>query len=264
MSNQFNVASVLKSVKGVSVSEYTMLSPKVARVIANTVGRMTQSELSDRIGAIFGNRATAVRSSFRWLQENRSAMGFVSLQTPVRAFDQKDVGTKYQAIKANMFMDKADESVWEVKPGSGGSYLARTGEDNLAELIEASRISPRGNVPRMSSIVAASAKPKEMVAFVDLKNGVVDYGFCLSVDASTGDHIVVSTTTNQPTDVMAASVVGVYEVDIPANVHKAVAGNVVLAAGDKSGMIEYYRRAYGYAPDYLAKVIDEINAMSVA
>ena len=263
MSQQFNIAAALKSVKGVSVSEYAMLSDKVARVVANVVGVQTPGEIADRIAAVFGNRATAVRSSFRWLHEGRSAVGYIAIQQAVRAFNKEDASGKYQQIKANMFMDKSDESVWEVKPGSGGSYLARTGEDNLAELIEASRVPPRGSVPRMSSIVSASAKPKEMVAFVDLKNGVVDYGFCLSASAN-GDHVVMSHTTNQPTDVIAAAVVGVYEVEIPAHVHKTIAGNNVIAASDTSTQIEYYKRAYGYAPEYLAKIIAQIEAMSAA
>lgn len=263
MSQEFNIASALKSVKGVSVSEYTMLSSKVARVIANTVGRMDQQEMSDRIAAIFQNRATPIRSSFRWLQEGRSAIGFVAVQTAVRAFTQDQVGTKYTAIKANMFMDKGDESVWEVKSGSGGGYLARTGQDNLAELIEASRISPRGSTPRMSSIVAASAKAKELIAFVDTRTGTMDYGFCLS--SKGGDPVVLSSVTAQPVDVTANSVVGVYEIEIPKNIHTAIsAANKVVAAGDTSGMIDYYKKAYAYAPDYLEQIIQQINAMSAA
>lgn len=260
--NELNITSALRSVRGVSVSEYTMLSPKVARVIANCVGRMNPTEIADRMAAVFENRATAIRSSFRWLHEGRSAIGFVAVQTPVRAFDQKDVGSKYQVIKANMFMDKGDESVWEVKPGSGGNYLARMGEDNLAELIEASRISPRGSTPRMSSVVSASAVAKEFVAFVDIKSGTMDYGFCLSTKE--GAHVVMSSTTNQPTDVTAGSVVGVYNIDIPAAAHKAIAGTKVIAASDTSGMIDYYKRAYGYAPDYLEKIIKQIEAMAAA
>lgn len=259
---QFNIASTLRSIKGVSVSEYTLLSPKVARVIANSVGNMSKAEFGDRLSAIFENRATAVRSSFRWLAEGTSAIGFVHLQQPVRAFDQKNVTAKYQRINANLFMDKADESVWEVKPGSGGSYLSRTGEDNLAELIEASRISPRGSTPRMNSVVSASARAREFVAFVDVTAGVVDYGFCL--ESANGDHVVLSSTTTQTVNVSAASVVGVYDINIPPHVHNAIKGTKVQAATDKATMIDYYRRAYGYAPEYLEEIIKQIEAMSVA
>lgn len=262
MSNkEFNFASALKSVKGVSISEYTLLSAKVARVIVNVVGSVDQREISDRISAIFENKATPIRASFRWLQQGRSAVGFIATQQPVRSFDTAQVQAKYTAIKANMFMDKSDESVWQVKPGSGGSYLSRMGEDNLAELIEASRVSPRGSTPRMSSIVAAVARPREMVAYVD-NSGVVDYGFCLS--SSNGDHVVVSSTTNLPTDVVGNCVVGVYEIDVPQNIQKAITSAKVTASGDQSAMIDYYKRLYSYSPDYLALVIKEIEAMAAA
>ena len=260
MSQEFNIASALKSVKAVSVSEYTLLSSKVARVIANVVGTMDAREISDRMSVLLENRATPIRSSFRWLQEGRSIIGFVSVQNPVRAYDENQIKSKYQAIKANMFMDKADESVWEVKPGSGGNYLSRMGEDNLAELIEASRISPRGSTPRMSSVVSAAARPRELVAFVDVTSASVDYGFCLS--SKDGNHVVLSQVTGQPTDVVANAVVGVYDIQIPAATHKAIASTKVTAAGDTSAMIDYYRRAYGYNPDYLEQVIKQIEAMA--
>lgn len=273
---EFDITAALSNVKGVSVSEYTLVTPTLAKVIANTVGILTRKDFTDRLGAIFQNRATVVRASFRWLVRDQSALGFINLQTPVRAFDETEIKAKYQVMKANMFMDKSDESVWQVKPGSGGKYMSRVGEDNLAELIEASRVSPTGAMVRMRSVLAASVKKAEMLAYVDLGNNNMDYGFCLQTD---GDkHVVLSHTTRQMVDVTAANLVGAYSFDIPRATHEAITAAIpdslkaaargqrsaVTAGGDLAQSKDYWERLYSYAPDYLNLVLKQVEEQAAA
>lgn len=258
--SEFNVAAAIRSIQGVTVTEYDLYSPSVARVICTVVGDMDRLTMSDRLAAVFGGRAAPIRSSFRWLEKNRSALGFVRITQPVRAYSKTEIESKYTRINANLFMDPSDESIWEVKPGSGGSYLARKGEDNLAELIEANRVSPRGSTPRMHSILSAVAKKSNLVAYVEEEAASVDYGFCIHALSGRDRYSILSSTTHKPVEITADGVVGVYEVEIPAAVQANVrATSKAIASFDPKDPIEYYKQLYFYAPDYLEKLIVEIE-----
>lgn len=260
---EFDYAAAVRSIQGVSVTEYNLYSDSVARVICTVVGDMDRATMSDRLAAVFGNRVSPIRSSFRWLEKNRAAIGFVRLTPAVRAYSKETVEAKYTRINANLFMDPSDESIWEIRPGSGGSYLARKGNDNLAELIEASRVSPRGSTPRMHSVLSAMASRNSMMAFVEEEGSLVDYGFYLT--AKDGKYSVLSTTTNAPVEIPSIGVVGVYDLEIPKEILSAIAPKgptKVKAAADISTQIEYYKRLYAYAPDYLEKVIVQIEQMA--
>lgn len=250
--------SRIRSIRGASITEFRMYSPKVARVIATFVGEQTPEEATDRLTACLNGLASPIRSSFRWLEKNRSAIGFVSQVTPVRMYDEKTVTAKYQRINANLFMDPSDKSIWETKSGSGGQYLARKGEDNLAELIEAARSSPRGSVPRMMSVMAAAARPQQFVAFVDKDGSAVDYGFCL---APTDDgYNVLSYTTKQTASIERDGVIGVYSLDVPENIKSKVTAS---AGYQKDASTDYYKRLYSYAPEYLEQVIRQVEQQAV-
>jgi hypothetical protein len=261
MRKEFDLSKIT-SIKGASISEYTMYSDKIARVVANFVGTMDASEARDRLSSALGNQATPIRSSFRWLEQGRSALGFVQLTPQVRSYEEKTIKAKYHMVTANVFMDPTDDSIWEVKPGSGGNYLARKGQENLADLIEASRTGTANSAPRMASIVSASIsqRPNQFVAFVSTQ-GMVDYGFCTKASASAYD--ILSTTTSEIESVAREGVVGVYTVEIPANIHAGVTSNKVKSAsagpGDVSAQIEYYRKAYSYAPEYVEMLIRQVE-----
>lgn len=262
---QFNVSSI-RSIRSAAITEFRQLSPTVARVIATFVGTMAAAEAQERLVAVLKNRARPIAASFRWLEEGRAAIGYVTTTTPVREFNDRVVAN-YQQITANMFMDPADESLWEVKSGVGGSYLTRKGDDNLAELLEASRISPRGSTPRMSSVLEASVRPHQFVAFVQGDSTLVDYGFCLS-QGEKGGYTVLSSTSKNPVEVAADMLVGVYTVEMPATIRSAVEARAsadktaVKAASDSAKMIDYYRRAYSYAPQYIEQIIRQIEQMA--
>lgn len=264
MQKEFNLSKI-RSIKGASITEFRLYSPKVARVIATFVGEQTPEEATERIMACLDGQATPIRSSFRWLEKNQSAIGFVTTVTPVRSYDENAVNSKYHRINANLFMDPSDETIWEVKPGSGGQYLARKGTDNLAELIEAARTSPRGSTPRMMSVMAAAARTSQFVAFVEPDANVVDYGFC--VKSSTTTYQILSSTTQEVCEIPRDGVVGVYTLDIPDQVKAAISKNTdtKVKAGftDAASAIEYYKKAYAYAPDYVESIIRQIEQQSV-
>ena len=252
--------SKIRSIRSASLTEFTMISDNVARVIATFVGQMDKEDASDRVTAVLGGRAHPIKSSFRWLTPGRVAIGYVALTRAVRAFIGEGKG--YHKIKANMFMDPRDESLWELKPGTGGKYLARQGTDNLAELLEASRQSPRGSIPRMSMVLSASVQKQNFVAFVDTKAEMLDHGFCVE-SKEDGGFTVVSALTGLPVEVPGTAVVSVHTVDLPDRIRAAITPKTkVKAAFDTSTMIDYYKRAYNFDPAYVELVIKQIEQMA--
>jgi len=257
------LSSVQDATKAVSVNEFQMINARVARVIATVTGRMSREETIERLTATLKNAAPVV-GSFRWLQERASMVGYVSINHEVRAVEPTTIQAKYRVVAGNLYMDASDESLWEMKDGAGGKYLTRQGHDELAELLEASRNADRGFAPRIRSLVQASAKKQELVAFVSANSNVVemDYGFCIEAGnrGEQRSYKVLSTTSNTLVEVPSDLVVGVYTVEQP-----VVAGaKPITAALDKAAMVEYYKKAYGYAPEYLNKILQQIDEMSAA
>lgn len=254
--------SRFRTVKGASISEYQMYSPSVARVVANIVGQQEPAELADRILACLNNKAAPIRGSFRQIPETNSAIGFVRLVTPVLSMDEKVVASM-KKLQANVYMDESDQSIWEVRSGSTGKHLARKGQDNLAELIEASRTGARGSTPRIANIRSAAVTPSMFVAYVEPEAYEVDHGFCVK---SNGDsYSILSSTTSQVVDIHHNGVVGFYSLEFPKEVVAAISKKSeakVTAAMDTQTSIEYYKKAYSYAPDYIESIIRQITKLA--
>lgn len=256
---EFDLSSI-RSIRSAAITEFTPVYDSVARVIATFVGSMDPSEAIDRLTAVMGNRARPIQSSFRWLEEGRSAIGFVTLAKAVREFTPA-VTARMHKINANLFTDAKDESLWEVKTGVGGSYLARQGQDNLAELLEASRVSVRSSAPRMAAILSASVRRSQFVAYVTENGSMVDYGFCVAAPQLESQS-VLSSTTGLVDKVPQGSVVGVYTLEIPGHVRAALGKEPLVASADTDRSIEYYKKAYAYAPEYVAEVVKQIEQMA--
>jgi hypothetical protein len=256
MKTEFDTSSI-RSIRSAAITEFNMVGDNVARVIATFVGDMDKDERSDRLAAVLSNRARPIQDSFRWLAHNRIAMGYVSTAKAVRPYREEG----YHRVNANFFVDQSDESLWELKPGQGGKYLSRQGTDNLAELLEASRVLPRGSTPRMNSILSASVKKDEFVAFVDIKAEMIDYGFCTS-PADDNGYKVLSFTSSEVSDVPSDVVVGVYKIEIPQHIRSKVTPKTPVKASMQE-VIDYYKRAYNFAPEYVEDVIKQIKQMSV-
>ncbi len=264
-----NILSALEGMTGVTIHEYRMVTPAVAKITATVVGNMTKDECVEAITSSLNNRASVIRDSFRFL-DNKTMVGFVHASREVRVYDN-EVKAKFKAIASNMFMDKEDESLWEMREGAGGKYLARHGHDDLSSLLEVSRSSPRGSTPRLSAVTSSSVDVTNMVAYVAAGrwSADVDYGFCIGQN-NDGTYRVIG----QDMEVAAVNpemVVASYEVDksslpkIPKSAVRAsndpLAGNYPLS-GKELSWEEYYKLAYAYAPEYADKVIEQIRQMS--
>lgn len=253
---QFNIDTKGINTNTVALTDYEMVSAKVAKVIVAFTGNHSKESITEALASKMQYMATPVENSFRIVKPN-VAVGFVRANTELREVNEKELKASYRVMASNILMDNQDKTLWEVREGAGGKFLARHGNEDLSELVSAS-VFPRSDVPRLRNLSVASVAAKEFVAFASA-SGDMDYGFCI---ASKGDRLrVVAASTGRAETIpysVVASVIPVGGAKIPKSVHERITASGV-SREDKSQMVEYYSRLYSYAPDYLREVISQIE-----
>lgn len=268
--DRFNLKSAFKDLTPVSVNEFRMVNSRVAQVVISSMFPLHARDLKAALAERLPEAVQPIVGSFRWLdREKTTAHGFVARVNPCVLLAGKDPSSEgFRLVASNMYLSDADQSTWELKPGVSGSYMVRQGEDDLGELLEASCSHSRSG-PRLATIAAATARPTEFVAFVNSLGTAtpsVDYGFCVASAEDNSVMKLVTSSHDKEITVRANEVISVHTLD-----NKEVASlystgaqrnKVSASAYDKEGSIAYYKKVYGYAPDYLNLVIKEINEMA--
>lgn len=247
----------------VAITDFKMQTPSIAKVIISFTGKQTKDTIREALLAKLDRQAAPIENSFRVVKETNTggvAVGFLRANREVRVVDnEKQLRASYRALGSNIMMDQADKSLWEVKDGAGGKYLARHGNEDLSELVQAS-VHRRADIPGISKLAMAKAARHELVAFVS-PSGDMDYGFAIG---TRDDAVrVVSATTQAAMAVDYNMVTFMAPVPVPRAVHKRIT-EAGLSREDKNQQIEYYRKLFGYAPDYLADVIEMVNEDTMA
>jgi hypothetical protein len=248
----------------VSVHDYKMISPTVARVILSYTGSApTQDEVRQQIASIFQGSAAPIAGSFRELTragDVKSVIGFVKASREVKPFEEAAAnGKDYKVMASNLLMQTADGSMWEIKSGAMGKYLAKQSNDDLRQLIHLAQNTCAG-IPKFNQIasLASVAEPKEFAAFVDLNAEEVLHGF---VVASTEDKVtVIAKETGEAVEVAADQLVHIQEVSANELGDKQMAADM----SDPNAVIEYWRSVYRYSPEYIQKIIDMVGMHSYA
>lgn len=244
----------------VALTDYQIVAKDLAKVVISFTGEHDKASISAALIKQADYKVAAVENSFRLVKAN-VAIGFVRSNRTIRSVDsEQELRASYRVMgSTNILMDNTDKSLWEVKQGKAGKYLARHGNEDLSELIECSA-SRRSDIPSLQVIAMANAVPREFVAFASA-NGDMDYGFC--VNASRTKLQVVSTNSNAAVIIPHSVVAQIYQFPIlkSQNAKLVEAG---LSRSEKDKEIEYYKMLYSYNPEYLQQVIDQINEGSVA
>lgn len=252
----YNSKSV--STTTVAITDYKMKNPTLAKVIVSFTGSQSKDELRAALLQKFEGLAAPVEDSFRIVKAG-VAVGFVRANKEVRVVSDNEIRASYKVMSSNIMMDNADKSLWEIREGKAGKFLARHGNEDLSELVNAST-NRRQDIPAIRHIQIAKAARGEFVSFVS-KSGDMDHGFCV---ASSDTQVkVVSTTTRMPTVVDYDTVTAISQVPI----HKAFAKKMVeagISRADKDKEIQYWTELYSWAPDYLQERVDQINEGTLA
>ena len=241
--------------KTCSVTDYEILSPTLAKVVVAHTGEPTRDEVAQMLAAKMDYLAAPVRGSFRNIRPGL-AVGFVRANKEIRLLEDK---SQYRVMSSNILMDNTDKTLWDVKSGAGGKYLARHGQEDLSELVNAS-VYRRPDLPGLRHVTIAKAAPQEMVAFVD-HDGSMDYGY--AIGTSEAQVRVFSNARRIPVTVDYTRVVSITAAPVPKSTHVSVVAQLSDAQA-KADAKDYYRQLYGFDPAYLAEVIDSIDGSSFA
>ena len=255
-----NEYRIVESAKGTNLAFVTMT------VASANVDR---EPMYDEVVKAFNGQARPVKDSFRWLDASKNyAVGFVVPNREVKSVEGREV-SGFREIAANIYMDEKDSTLWDMKDGHSGKYLARQGVDDLAHLLEHARVSPRGSTPRMYSIQQASVTAAaddgsvSYVAFVHAApyGAEVDYGVCVG-HTDSGEAIVVASSSRQtvvvPNDVVV-TVASLETKNIPSIRSKVRAANAMTP---KLTPEEYWKLQYSYNPEYMELVLKQVREMS--
>lgn len=239
--------------KTVNIIDYRLKSSILAKVLVSYTGSPSKAEMRDLLAKKMGYSAIPVASSFKQVRPGL-AVGFLRANRAVRTPSRTEMKAGYRVMSSNILMDNGDKSLWEVKEGTTGRYLARHGQEDLSGLIEAS-LERRSDMPGLRHLAIAKAARSEVVAFVDAE-GDLDHGFAV---ATADDQVkVLSFTRRVPMNVSYDNVVSISPVEISASVNKVVAG--MLTPEQKRNEKAYYETLYSYAPQYMREILDSIDA----
>lgn len=265
----------------VAVSDYQMLGKNLARVIISCSSFMEKADITSKLIARLAGKAQPIIGSFQWLNKERTqAVGYVSAYREVKNVDSATLEASYRCVEkaSNLYMDESDKSLWEMKEGASGPFLARRGVDDLSSLIEQCRVAPRAGMPRCSMIrssVTASIEPqiaREMVAFcwASKFQAGTDYGFVVGGNQD-GTIKVLSTSSNKVENVSPETVFATVDIsDMPkptaaqASAFARSNGKETAAerTDEKLSIEDYYRIAYAYNPEYVQKIMLQIQDIS--
>jgi hypothetical protein len=246
----------------VAITDYAIdeQTPTLAKVMISFTGKFNKESIRAALREQLDNRAAPVEDSFREVKAG-VAVGFLRANKELRVLDQKELRASYRAMgSSNIMMSEVDNSLWEVKQGKGGTYLARHGNEDLSELVNANVDRRRTEVPGIRHLSMAKAAAGEFAAFVT-KSGDMDYGF---VVASNAEKIkVVSHTSQVATVVGYEMVTSISRVPVPKSFVQKMA-TAGISRADKQQAIEYWNQLYSYNPAYLKDVVDQVNEDTVA
>ena len=254
---------------------------QLAEVVASVTGPLSGLPLLTKLHAALDEQAIPVSNSFRWLDDNvgkttRMISGFVSMSPAVKTIKSRfDIlKSGYRLMAKNMYMDDQDHA-WELKSGDGGEYLVRTSSDELPTVLQAAKQRGLTNVSRLTSSVTnltpVDVHTGEFAAFINHKHQL-DYGFVVGASKSTGDIAIVSHSFNDKVMVHPSLIIESTMYTVPASVQSnprvgplpGATDTKKLKASATSIQIDYWKKAYVYSPEYVNKLIEQVEGMAAA
>ena len=246
------------STSTVAITDFKMKSETLAKVVVSFTGSQTKDELRASLLQKFDGLAAPVEDSFRIVKAG-VAVGFIRANKEIRVVNDKELRAAYRVMSSNIMMDNTDKSLWEIREGKAGKFLARHGHEDLSELVNAS-VNRRQEIPGIRHIQIAKAARGEFVSFVS-KSGDLDHGFAVASSAT--QVKVVSLASKSPVVVDYDTVTAISQIPI----HKAFAKKMATAGisrQEKDKEITYYTELYSWAPDYLEEKTRQINEGTLA
>lgn len=246
------------SIQTLALTDYKMVSPTLARVVIACTGSPSRKQMAEMIRAKFDNLATPVEGSFKALPNN-SAVGFIRANTEIRVVDEKELKAGYRVMSSNIMMDNQDKSLWSMQESSAGKFLARHGQEDLGELVNASvNYKPRVGVPSLRHLHMEAAVVREFATYVSAKTGDIARGHVIDVSKDGSKIQVVNASTGGVEVVASEMVTDLMRPPLP-KAFKVQAAQAGLTTEEKSKAVEYWRLLYNYNKNYMDMVVEQTN-----
>lgn len=251
-----NLAGKINNVVA-KVTDFQPLNAQIARVaVTLSSAYVSQADATAAIARATNNQASPVLGSFRAVPNALvpTLIGFVSANREVVTGDD-DRAKRFQAQTASILMDPTDETLWRVVEEGGATLFVRTDTQDLHTALASVRTRDV-RAPQLQ-LAAAESTSGEFISYVSA-DGALKHGFV--VHASEGDVEVLPSDAEDEEIISEDQVVEAHFLD-DLNQEAAAAGieSTNFDSRSKEAMKEFYKRMYSYAPDYLAKVIKQID-----
>ena len=221
---------------------------------------LSKVQLAASIKSVLSNDGMPVLGSFRRCEsDDNYAIGFVvaNLET-ISVSEASERGLR--PVTASLFLDKEDESVWNVTSSPDGQILVREGKENLSALLETARVRDV-SAPELASF--NSADSGDFIAFVDPLSGNMRGGMVL---ASTEDGVEVITPDSEETEIVSNNeIVDVIDPEGETEQVASAQGIEIAEFNSKSkaSMKEYYKQVFSYSPEYIKQMMTIIDQSAV-
>lgn len=229
-----------------SVHDYSKLANgRVYRVIVSCVNGSRQ-RMGQAVSDALKHEASTIPNSFRALPHENAYIGYVVPNNKIRDYTEQNL-SKMQVLCSNMLMDKTDESIWVVNSSSNGKYLCRQTEEDLSELIQLAKVRIP-SVPTCEKVMANVGRTTmEYAAFVDPHKQSVRFGF-------------VTAANENEVSILARDSGRVLTVDKQLIIESAdLTDQFEEVAYTNQELTDYYKKVYGFDPDYFNDLDEIIN-----
>lgn len=258
-----------KILPGAVISSHQPLDNGIALIVVSHSFDGGPERNLEALNRVLGDRASAIPGSFRKLpvggSDRITSAGYVQANQIIEPLTDARKSRMVEVAK-NILMDSNDRSAWDVVESNGDRFIRRQASDDITSIL-AHVTTPRPGEVRASTLGFAAPEARAYVCYVD--SGTKSIGFGYVVASENNNLFVLPRDGNNLLSVNRSFVVSMaHNVDtkdgyLAKQLNQAEAdakrNKATASLPDKEKLLEYYRRLYSYAPDYLSQVEDTIN-----
>lgn len=261
------------------ILSYELVSPTVAKVVVAHSHRGTTAENRAALASLLEGRGNVIPHSFREIETDNAhqrrmlSVGFVGANVLSEELSEERA-SQLKEIAKNVLMDDTDNSMWQVTQASDGrKFIRRQHNEDLAELMTATAsVNPAAIVPKHFTEIAGTtvdtSGPFTYAAYVDADTHQVRFGYVVEhATVYNGyKHTILPRDASEVEYVSASLIVeAAYNVD-PNNRLTTARNRLMETAGipDIDAVKSYFRKEFGYGPEFLRELEAEIDEHAVA
>jgi hypothetical protein len=253
---------------------YELVTPQIAKVVASVSHDAGVQDNRAALASLFKGRATPIANSFRAIdtfngQAQRMAMvGFVAANVLAQELTP-EVQANFKEVAKNVLMDEHDRTMWQVAEVGGRKFIRRQHQEDLSELMHETATVANLGISRqyteISSLTIDTEGQFNVVAFVDPEHLAIRTGYIVE-HASFENNFNLAVLCKDSTELSHVDerlvVQCAYNVDPNNQLTQAMQETAGFA--DSEVLKRYYAKVYGFSPEYLRELDQEIDQQAKA